>query len=326
MRFEGIAVPGASRIMTIASVTALLSAGAMAQGAMAQGGPGRVAVAGLRAKDACVKEDVRITGFAAAREEAGASLASPGYRATEILVSEGDKVTSGQELLRALREGAGDAAGGKSGGTSLRAPISGVVVKVNVRVGDVSGAPAAAGAAAMSAQGGQPDPQFLISAGPSVDLIADVPSVYAAQIRKGAVARVVSDEGVEAKGVVQSPASEVDPVSQLGRARLSIEPASALRSGQFASATIETAQDCGVTVPLSAVNYRGNGATVQVLAGSTVETRHVRTGLSDGAKIRIHDGVSEGEVVAIHAGTALRPGDNVTPIMVDGSNDARKPD
>lgn len=302
----------------------------VATGARAGGGQERIAVAGLRAKEACVKEDVRITGFAAAREQAGATLSAPGYRVTEVLVAEGDKVAANQEMLRAVREGAPDAApaGAKgaapsAGGTSLRAPIAGVVVKVNARVGDITGAPSAgpAGLAAMAAQGAQPDPQFLISAGTSVDLVVDIPSLYAAQIRKGAVARIVSDEGVEARGVVQAPASEVDPASQLGRGRLSIEPASALRAGQFASAIIETARDCGVTVPLSAISYRNGEPTVQILSEASVETRSVRTGLSDGVKIRVREGLSEADVVAIHAGTALRPGDKVTPIIKEAADD-----
>ncbi|MGD9657881.1 MAG: efflux RND transporter periplasmic adaptor subunit, partial [Methylocystis sp.] len=288
----------------------------------------RIAVAGLRVKEACVKEEVRITGFAAAREEAGATLSTPGYRITEILVFEGDKVSANQELLRAMREDSTDIAGsaGKGGAASasgkgamsLRAPIAGVVVKVNARVGDITGASSsAASLGAMVAQSGgaQADPHFLISAGTSVDLIVDIPSLYAAQIRKGAVARVVNEEGVEARGIVQAPASEVDPASQLGRGRLSIEPASALRSGQFASAIIETAKDCGVTVPLSAVTYRNGEPTVQVISDASVETRPVRTGLSDEVKIRVREGLAEGNVVAIHAGAGLRPGDKVAPII-----------
>lgn len=286
-------------------------------------------MAGLRVKEACVKQEVRITGFAAARQEAGATLSTPGYRITEILVSEGDEVVANQELLRAVRESATDvtaasigkgraAATAGGGAMNLRAPVAGVVVKVNARIGDITGAsPYAEGlsAAVPQARGAQADPHFLISAGTSVDLIVDIPSLYAAQIRKGAVARVINEEGVEARGTVQAPASEVDPTTQLGRGRLSIEPASALRSGQFASAIIETAKDCGVAVPLSALTYRNGEPTVQIISDSSVGTRPVRTGLSDDVKIRVREGLAEGDVVAIHAGAGLRPGDKVTPII-----------
>jgi HlyD family secretion protein len=304
---------------------------------------GQVTVATVRAKEACVKTDVRVTGFAIAREETGASL-PPGYRVTEILVGEGDRVAAGQELARAVREDAGEAAapsppsvasraagargaapaaprlaaGAGGASTLLRAPIAGMIVRVNLRVGDVSGAPPAAAATAMAAQGAPPDPPIVISAGSNVDLVVDVPSLYVGQIRKNAVAKVVSDENVEAKGVVQSPASEVDPATQLGRARLSIEPASAIRPGQFASAVIETARDCGVVIPVSAVSYRLGEATVQRVDGSAVELRAVRPGLSDGVKIRIRDGLSVGDEIVAHTGAALRSGDRVNAVLIEG--------
>lgn len=307
----------------IASLSFLLTgltAAAAPSGAWGGERAGLIPVAGVRAKEACIKEDVRITGFAAAREASGASLPAPGYRVTEILVAEGDRVSTNQDLLHAVRDGgeAGSAASGaKSGIVSLRSPISGVITKLNARIGEVSGA-----APTTAAQGSQPEPQVEIAVGSGLDLIADVPSVYAAQIRKGAIARILSDSGAQAKGVVQAPAGEIDPISQLGRARLSIDPPSALRSGQFASATIETAQDCGVTVPLSAVSHRGASATVLVLQGSSFERRAIRTGLSDQRRVRVSDGLSDGEIVAIQAEMPLRPGDAIAPSLIDAKDDA----
>jgi hypothetical protein len=327
---------GRARIgRALAALATLGAAGVAAAAPPAGKSVGQVTVATVRAKEACVKTDVRVTGFAIAREETGASL-PPGYRVTEILVGEGDRVTAGQELARAVREDAGEAAAtappraaGARGGaaaapsaagatTALRAPIAGMIVRVTLRVGDVSGAPPAAAATAMAAQGAPPDPPIVISAGSNVDLVVDVPSLYVGQIRKNAVAKVVSDENVEAKGVVQSPASEVDPATQLGRARLSIEPASAIRPGQFASAVIETARDCGVVIPVSAVSYRLGEATVQRVDGSAVELRAVRPGLSDGVKIRIRDGLSVGDEIVAHTGAALRSGDHINAVLIEG--------
>ena len=152
-----------------------------------------------------------------------------------------------------------------------------------------------------------------------IDLLVDVPSPYAAKIRAGLAARIASDGNDAIKGTVRVPVSEVDPATQLGRARLSIEPASALRPGQFASATVETARDCGLSVPRSAVSYRNGAPTVQVLNGGAVETRSVRTGLFDGNTIQIREGLSEGEPVVANAGAVLGNGDRVTPVMQDGS-------
>ncbi|KQT19814.1 hypothetical protein ASG40_03080 [Methylobacterium sp. Leaf399] len=286
--------------------------------ARAESTPEGTTVIGIRAGQACIQEQIRITGFALAREESGTSLALDGYRITQVLVAEGDRVTSGQEVLRASLLGAeeGGASQGRPAGVSARAPIAGTVTRVTARVG------MATSAAMPTGPGGVPEPQVRITGEGGIDLLVDVPSPYATKIRTGTVARIVYGPGLEAKGTVRVPVSEVDPASQLGRARLTIEPASALRPGQFASAVLETARDCGLSVPRSAVVYQNGVTSVQILNGTKVERRRVRTGLSDETTIQIRDGLAEGELVVVDAGTAVRPGDRVTPVVSrdDGKN------
>ncbi|GLS44659.1 efflux RND transporter periplasmic adaptor subunit [Methylobacterium brachythecii] len=281
--------------------------------ALAESTPEGTSVVGVRAGAACLKEQVRISGFALAREESGASVPLEGYRITEILVGEGDTVTAGQELLRATRLGAeaGRPAQALPPSYSLRAPIAGRITKLNVRVGMVTSLPSAA----PSASGQPPEPQVRIMADAGIDLLVDVPSLFVTKIRTGLTARILSEDGREAAGTVRVPASEVDPATQLGRARLSVEPATALRPGQFASAVLETARDCGLSVPRTAVSYRNGEATVQVLNGTAVETRSVRTGLFDENTIRISDGLSEGEPIVANSGNDLRAGDKVRAVI-----------
>lgn len=294
-------------------VSALL----LAWPAAAQSTPEGTKVLGVRAGNACLKEQVRITGFALAREESGASIPFDGYRVTEILVAEGDTVTAGQEILRAVRQPDGGAQRPQTPETvSLRAPIAGRVTRIGLRLGQVTGAAAGLGApTAPAAPAGLPDPQVRVMADAGTELLVDVPSPYAAKIRTGTAARIVPDEGAEIRGSVRVPVSEVDPRTQLGRARISLDPPTALRPGQFASAVLETARDCGVAVPRAAVSYQNGVPTVQVLNGSRVETRSVRIGLSDESNVQIREGLSDGEPVVANAGTALRPGDRVTPVI-----------
>lgn len=291
----------------------------------AESTPEGTSVVGVRAGAACLKEQVRISGFALAREESGASVPLEGYRISEILVGEGDTVSAGQELLRATRLGA-DAgrpvppAQALPPSYSLRAPIAGRVTKLNVRVGMVTSLPSAA----PSASGQPPEPQVRIMADAGIDLLVDVPSLFVTKIRTGLAARILTEDGREAAGTVRVPASEVDPSTQLGRARLSIEPATALRPGQFASAILETARDCGLSVPRTAVSYRNGEATVQVLNGTAVETRSVRTGLFDENTIRISDGLSEGEPIVANSGNDLRPGDKVRSLILESAGGASR--
>lgn len=301
-----------SRALVAGLLCALLCAGA----ALGESTPEGTTVRGVRAGQACLKEQIRITGFALAREESGASLALDGYRISQILVAEGDKVTSGQELLRATLIGGEEGAGqGRPASVSARAPIAGLVTRINARLG------MATSATIPSGPGGQPEPQVRIASESGIDLLVDVPSLYATKIRAGTAARILRGDGGEAKGTVRVAVSEVDPATQLGRARITVEPASALRPGQFASAVIETARDCGLSVPRSAVLYQNGITSVQVLNGTRVETRRVRTGLSDDTNIQIRDGLTEGEAVVAEAGAAVRPGDRVTPVLTnrDGS-------
>lgn len=285
--------------------------------ALAQSTPTGTTVLGVRAGSTCLKEQVRITGFATAREESGTAIPLDGYRITDILAAEGDTVSAGQEILRAVK--LGDDAGAQNPAMprpptlSARSPIAGTILRINVRVGTITGAATVQPAAA----GMPPEPQVRIMADAGIDLVVDVPSLYATKIRSGLTARVLPDGGEEIKGTVRVPVSEVDPNTQLGRARLAIDPSTGLRPGQFASAILETARDCGLSVPRSAVTYQNGAPTVQVLNGGAIETRSVRTGLFDENSIQIREGLNDGEPVVANAGTSLRSGDRVTPVIPD---------
>lgn len=297
---------------------AILALALGAAPALAESTPERTSVLGIRAGSTCVTEQVRITGFALARDESGISIPFDGYRVTEILVAEGDTVTASQEIARAVRQGDGANPAAPRPTTpdnfTVRAPIAGKVTRLNLRVGQVTGSPSGGPAPALLPNG-MPEPQVRIMADAGIDLLVDVPSPYATKLRAGTAARVIPDDGPELKGSVRVPVSEVDPRTQLGRARLTIEPANALRPGQFASAILETARDCGISVPRSAVTYQNGLPTVQVLTGNKVETRSIRTGLSNESTVQVREGLAEDEPVVANAGTALRSGDRVTPVI-----------
>lgn len=303
------------------SLAVAMSLGA-ALPAAAESTPEGTSVVGVRAGAACLKEQVRITGFALAREESGAGLPSDGYRVTEILVGDGDVVTAGQEILRAVRQPDASPNAQRPPGPeafSMRAPIAGRITRLSARVGMVSGA----GPAPPPGPGGMPEPMVRIMGDAGIDLLVDVPSPYAAKIRTGSTARVIPDDGPELRGTVRVPVSEIDPRTQLGRARLTLEPPNGLRPGQFASAVIETARDCGLSVPRSAVTYQNGVPTVQVLNGTAVETRSIRTGLIDESNVQVREGLSDGEPVVAEAGSALRAGDRVTPVITGKTGTAR---
>lgn len=248
----------------------------------------------VKVAKACITETVRVTGFVIARGERRLALPQPGYRISDVLVSEGDAVAANQDLVRATPADAGPGASGGSGApVTLRAPAAGTVTQLAAVVGDLTGGSSVH----------QPLVTITVDAG--IDVVVDVPSPFAARIRKGAGARVRGLDGGDAGGTVKDPVSTVDPTTQLGQARVAIDATSRLRPGQFASARIEVGRECRVTIPQAAVTLKNGVASVQVVEGATLERRTILTGLSDDADVQVREGLSEGDVVVASAGSGV---------------------
>jgi multidrug efflux pump subunit AcrA (membrane-fusion protein) len=265
----------------------------------------------VRAANACFSSTVRVTGILVARQEAVVVLDIPGLRVVEVLVSEGDKVTAGQPLVRLTRQaGDGpDAAAGRNINT-LRAPAAGVVTQSNAAVGTMA-----------SAMPGEP--LFRIAVDNEIELEADVPGVHVPELGSGQAARVEVDGSRELSGRVRLVPAAVDRRTQIGRARLSLERDASLRLGMFARAAIDASRSCGISVPGSAVHYRTEGASVQVVRGDVIETRLVQVGLHSDTDTEVRDGLREGDLVVANAGSSLRDGDKVKPIVADSAATGR---
>lgn len=244
----------------------------------------------------CFSDNVRVTGYLMPRRETFVTMPSDGFRVSEVLVQEGDQVSADQELVRLVRLGGGDprAAAGQPGPpptVSLRAPSAGLIARSTARVGALTGA--------------RNEPFFRLTVDPAIEALVEVPSLYITKVRAGAPARLFLDNGLELNGSVRVQASDVDPATQFGRARLSVTPDPALRAGMFASALIDTARSCGIAVPRSAIVRQNDAASVQVLRDGRIELRRVRVGLSSEDNIEIREGLSEGESVVANAGLAF---------------------
>jgi HlyD family secretion protein len=259
----------------------------------------------VRATKACFSAAIRVTGFLVARDEAIVTLDAPGLRIAEVLVGEGDKVTSGQTLVRLTRQtGEGADAAGRSGSTTLRAPAAGTIIRSTAVIGST--------ASAMSTE-----PLFRIAIDSDIELEADIPSIHVPELASGQTARVEIEDSRELSGRVRLVPAALDQRTQLGRSRLSLERDPSLRIGTFARATIDASRSCGVSVPRSAVLYRTEGTSVQVVRENVVETRRVQVGFHSNADIEIRDGIREGDMVVANAGSSLRDGDRVRPIVAD---------
>jgi HlyD family secretion protein len=117
-----------SRALVIAGAS-VIGLGAAAH---AQGGAGTstgMAVTVTKAVRACFNDTIQASGFLVAREEILVRPDVEGLQVTQIIVEDGDRVTSGQVLARLARPD-----GGGSTGT-VRAPAAGIVSFRYVRIG-----------------------------------------------------------------------------------------------------------------------------------------------------------------------------------------------
>jgi hypothetical protein len=151
----------------------------------------------------------------------------------------------------------------------------------------------------------QGEPLMRLVVDGEIEAIVEVPSLYATRIRSGAQARVLVENSLDLTGSIRVPAAEVDPATQFGRARVSVTPNAALRSGMFVRVLVDTGRSCGVAVPRSAVMRQNDVTSVQVLKDGKTELRRVVVGLSSDDKIEIRQGLTEGESVVANASFAF---------------------
>lgn len=187
--------------------------------------------------------------------------------------------------------------------TAITAPADGLVSRRIARVGGYAS--------------GIGDPMFRIVAKGEVEFDAEVPELRLPKVREGQVVDIEAAGAGKVKGTVRLVSPEVDRATRLGRIRVFIGDQPGLRIGSFARGRIATASSRGLAVPISAVLYGPQGASVQVVADGRIRTKAVALGLVDGNRIEVKAGLLEGDRVVARSGTFLREGDAVRPMAAD---------
>jgi HlyD family secretion protein len=188
--------------------------------------------------------------------------------------------------------------------TEIKATTRGLISRRAARLGAI-----AAGAS---------DPLFRIVEDGDIELDADVAETTLARISVGQPATVKPagfSDSLPAK--VRLVSAEVSRTSRLGRVRIAMANSSSLTVGAFGRGQIEIARSQGILLPLSAVQFTADGARIQVVKDGAVETRQIKTGLRQNGVIEITQGLAERESVVTVAGTFLRHGDRVNPVVAN---------
>lgn len=186
--------------------------------------------------------------------------------------------------------------------TEVKAPVSGKVVGRNAKIG------------AIATAAGQP--MFVITRDAALELRADVAETDLLRLAPGQKARLraVGMAGV-LEGTVRLVEPAIDPVTRLGRARITVDSDNAsLRTGMFVEAEILAAETEGLAVPVTAIGSSVEGTTVMRVVDGVVERVPVKTGIRDGGLVEITEGLAQGDTVVTKAGAFVRPGDRINPV------------
>jgi HlyD family secretion protein len=187
--------------------------------------------------------------------------------------------------------------------TEVKAPVAGRIVARNAKTGAIA---TAAGL-----------PMFVITRDAALELRADVAETDLLRLAPGQTARLRAVGMADTlDGTVRLVEPSIDPVTRLGRARISVAATDALRTGMFVEAEILTAEREGLAVPVTAIGSSPEGSTVMRVKDGVVERVAVKTGIRDGGLVEITEGLSVGDIVVTKAGAFVRPGDRINPVPV----------
>jgi RND family efflux transporter MFP subunit len=189
----------------------------------------------------------------------------------------------------------------KRANTEVKSPADGLVSRRAARIGAMAS--------------GTAEPMFRIIAKGEVELDGEVTEADLSKIRAGQAAQVAVAGAADVIGRVRLVSPEVDKSARLGRVKVFIGNNPGVHVGAYGRAVVETAKSRGPGVPLAAIVFSADRATVQSVVESRVVTRWVKTGLRTADAIEIREGLSEGDLIVTKAGTFVRDGDLIRSVL-----------
>lgn len=191
--------------------------------------------------------------------------------------------------------------------SDVRAPVAGKVVARNAKIGAIA---TAAG-----------EPMFVITRNAALELRADISETDILRLAPGQKAQLRAIGTADALvGTVRLVEPAIDPVTRLGRARITVDQAGELRTGMFVEAEILATEREALAVPVTAIGSSPDGVSVMRVKDGVVERVSVTTGIRDGGMVEIIEGLSEGDQVVLKAGAFVRAGDRINPVTAPNSN------
>ncbi|MGJ8572126.1 MAG: efflux RND transporter periplasmic adaptor subunit [Hoeflea sp.] len=185
--------------------------------------------------------------------------------------------------------------------SEVKAPVSGIISARGARVGAIASASAG--------------PMFTIIRDGKLELRADIAEADMHRIAEGQTV-LIHLIGAEApvEGTIKLVEPTLNTTTRLGMARIEIGGGANLRAGMFADSEIIVATREAITVPVTSVNMSRDGADVLKIEDGIARRRAVSTGIREGGRVEIVEGLAGGDLIVAKAGAFVRDGDRITPV------------
>lgn len=186
--------------------------------------------------------------------------------------------------------------------TEVTAPFAGEITARNAQLGAIASA------------AGQP--MFTLIRDGALELRADVAEADLTRLAVGQTAELrLVGLAKPLSGKIALVEPSIDAVTRLGRVRIAIDDASAVRPGMYVEASILVHEGDAAAVPITAVKSSGGKTSVMVVEGAVVSQRDITAGVRDGGWVEVQDGLMVGDEVVTKAGAFVRDGDHINPVV-----------
>jgi HlyD family secretion protein len=281
-----------------------------------------------------LRDVIVASGLVGAVEQVAVVPMVQGQQVAELLADVGDTVTAGQVIARlsssafSLQKSELDsalAAAKTANDATLVANLTEQLdaaskslarAELTIARTDVKAAVAGEITARNAQLGALPQgPMFTIMRDGLLELRADVSESDLVKLQVGQTAALtIVGTSAPIKGTVRLVEPTIDPVTRLGRVRISVDDSKAVRAGMFVEAAILVAERDALAVPVTAVGAFDGKSTVMAIKDNIAGRKDVVTGIRMGGWIEITSGLSAGETVVTKAGAFVRQGDKINPV------------
>ena len=186
--------------------------------------------------------------------------------------------------------------------TEVTAPFAGEITARNAQLG------------AIAAAAGQP--MFTLIRDGALELRADVAEADLTRLAVGQTATLrLVGLAKPLSGKIALVEPSIDAVTRLGRVRIAIDDASAVRPGMYVEASILVHEGDTAAVPITAVKSSGGKTSVMRVTDAVVSEQEITAGVRDGGWIEVLDGLKVGDEVVTKAGAFVRDGEHINPVV-----------